>query len=1038
MNMSKPFKPPPLEDQILNTINPANWFSGLIVSNLKADFDYLLSARDHSKIEALPPITPIDVQESPGFGPAAISIDPRKYFKYGLANGVWGQVRNVLKLSLSSSDFDAYSDWTEGWKPKLTKGKAPIHGHGSDITLVQEVKGVTGTILEGWIDSGSASEDEKNSRLELYNKLEWWTKTSDIKPYRDMAWTNIMESAIEATYFTAKRQYEVDRTLTKAEFDKIESEFNRVVNKNDETSLRKKLDKAKNETGYIDPKTGDKKGRFSTGKSKLSDILDGKKKSAVNEAIRKDQNYNLELHQIFTSIVTEDRAKQLINLGRDTDGQRLLDNLRTLHKGESHFAWKDFLEKFDQGAAIRNMIWNSVTSADAIRIAEPIYAVLTGGKTMPPTMYKRLASITQVGQKFYPLNPALLMASALNYTGYFGLSSHNNLVKFHNFAYLEFKEGRFGAAGFGAKFTAKQFEGLLWSFSNKKDSLYGTIMGLKVKPTSKTGDYFETLSEFEIGAISQKLLNPDELLAYLTGLLDPSMSMKNRGDKIAELTKLIDKYKYSESLKTLQTLVTQGKLKDFDLLQFVGFADKKGLGTEFQGLVGRLSKYPAQLHSRLLTLSGKAWKLPVINKFYGAWSKYKLNNLFFNSKIPHLIEGWILKALGASVGGPLGVIVAYIVEDLIHKFTSNLWAMLTGGKTHAYIGDNTKKMFIIGCGCLIAPFALVIFIIVIVIGGAFAWLGGPVNTNDTTVANQDVVVIVKNIDSPISTITNSSTEEKTTYDITVKNNLDTAITILTASITEYSEEAYWQGSKTLTTFDTQLLNGIDISANAETNTSVTLPYFNAVKNAEEGRIIRLTINVSYIQKDKGAGGATGTGVLVLGKIKQPIGLPVELGGSNHITNCHGDIQKGSGRPHVGVDIGVPLGTPLRATLAGEVRVCNLYNNVEERTKDICSAYHIKYNIDEIESSAYGNFILVTDGQDYTTLYAHLRDLNFGPSTPPNIVDGVFVNVGDVIAYAGNTGNSTGPHVHYEVINGNFYGARVDPWNFVSGSTCKIN
>lgn len=60
---------------------------------------------------------------------------------------------------------------------------------------------------------------------------------------------------------------------------------------------------------------------------------------------------------------------------------------------------------------------------------------------------------------------------------------------------------------------------------------------------------------------------------------------------------------------------------------------------------------------------------------------------------------------------------------------------------------------------------------------------------------------------------------------------------------------------------------------------------------------------------------------------------------------------------------------------------------------------------------YGNLIVVNHGNGYDTLYAHLSGIN--------VVPGQIVYKGNVIGYSGNTGNSSGPHIHFEIrINGN--------------------
>lgn len=86
-------------------------------------------------------------------------------------------------------------------------------------------------------------------------------------------------------------------------------------------------------------------------------------------------------------------------------------------------------------------------------------------------------------------------------------------------------------------------------------------------------------------------------------------------------------------------------------------------------------------------------------------------------------------------------------------------------------------------------------------------------------------------------------------------------------------------------------------------------------------------------------------------------------------------------PHQGVDFSMPVGTPILAVGDGEVIVA-------------------KY------SGAAGNFIAIRHGRQYTTRYMHLQKLLVKP--------GQKVKRGERIALSGNTGRTTGPHLHYEL------------------------
>lgn len=77
-------------------------------------------------------------------------------------------------------------------------------------------------------------------------------------------------------------------------------------------------------------------------------------------------------------------------------------------------------------------------------------------------------------------------------------------------------------------------------------------------------------------------------------------------------------------------------------------------------------------------------------------------------------------------------------------------------------------------------------------------------------------------------------------------------------------------------------------------------------------------------------------------------------------------------------------------------------------------------VDNVESGywGYGNVVIVNHGFGYQTMYAHLSGFN--------VKKGQKVNRGDVIGFAGSTGKSTAPHLHYEVIKN---GEKINPINF---------
>ena len=100
------------------------------------------------------------------------------------------------------------------------------------------------------------------------------------------------------------------------------------------------------------------------------------------------------------------------------------------------------------------------------------------------------------------------------------------------------------------------------------------------------------------------------------------------------------------------------------------------------------------------------------------------------------------------------------------------------------------------------------------------------------------------------------------------------------------------------------------------------------------------------------------------------------------------------RFHAGEDIGAPSGTPILAADSGMATVIADNGN------------------------GYGNYIMINHGGGRVTLYAHMSAFA--------ISNGATVSQGQAIGYVGSTGNSTGPHLHFEVrVNG----ATTDPKSY---------
>ena len=120
----------------------------------------------------------------------------------------------------------------------------------------------------------------------------------------------------------------------------------------------------------------------------------------------------------------------------------------------------------------------------------------------------------------------------------------------------------------------------------------------------------------------------------------------------------------------------------------------------------------------------------------------------------------------------------------------------------------------------------------------------------------------------------------------------------------------------------------------------------------------------------------------------------------HITDGFGerlDPFSGEGAFHTGVDVGADYGAPVHVTADGIVVTVDTH-------------------------TGYGRVVIVEHGFGLTTWYAHLSSYA--------VVAGTRVKRGEVIGYAGVSGRSTGPHVHYEVRMNN---APVNPWRYMKSN-----
>ncbi|MCE9628743.1 MAG: peptidoglycan DD-metalloendopeptidase family protein [Candidatus Vogelbacteria bacterium] len=147
-----------------------------------------------------------------------------------------------------------------------------------------------------------------------------------------------------------------------------------------------------------------------------------------------------------------------------------------------------------------------------------------------------------------------------------------------------------------------------------------------------------------------------------------------------------------------------------------------------------------------------------------------------------------------------------------------------------------------------------------------------------------------------------------------------------------------------------------------------------IRQAEEA--IKITINPSSVPK-------TGSGIL-----RWPFDKVVitQYFGNTPFATANAQVYKGNG--HNAIDLGAPVGTPIKAPLSGVVTGAG-------DTDLVC------------KGASYGRWIMIKHNNGLATIYAHLSLIK--------VVEGQSVNTGDIIGYSGATGYVTGPHLHFSVL-----------------------
>lgn len=130
----------------------------------------------------------------------------------------------------------------------------------------------------------------------------------------------------------------------------------------------------------------------------------------------------------------------------------------------------------------------------------------------------------------------------------------------------------------------------------------------------------------------------------------------------------------------------------------------------------------------------------------------------------------------------------------------------------------------------------------------------------------------------------------------------------------------------------------------------------------------------------------------------PTAMPIT---ADHVGSVFGrrvDPILGVGAVHEGIDFVADVGTPVYASAGGVVQTAESHPQ-------------------------YGNLIEIDHGNDFSSRYAHLSKISVKP--------GQIIKRGQLIAASGNTGRSTGPHLHFEV---RFKGVAQNPARFLQQNT----
>lgn|GEM_PF-6884287 len=162
----------------------------------------------------------------------------------------------------------------------------------------------------------------------------------------------------------------------------------------------------------------------------------------------------------------------------------------------------------------------------------------------------------------------------------------------------------------------------------------------------------------------------------------------------------------------------------------------------------------------------------------------------------------------------------------------------------------------------------------------------------------------------------------------------------------------------------------------------------AVSVGRDQDIIGIPINVLRARSSSRAPGVRAAGLRFPGLpsyAAMPTSLPLSSGALTSRFGARRHPIFGGFRAHSGVDLAAPIGSPIYAPSDGYVSAAQW-------------------------NGGYGLFVALEHGGGMQTRYGHMSRIS--------VASGQYVKAGTVLGYVGSTGNSTGPHLHYEVrLNG---------------------